>query len=84
MTVSNNPLPAPSRGRLILSLVGWLALCFAAAALGGFFMPGEWYAQLQKPSWNPPGWIFGPAWTALYTSMAVAAWLVWQRGGFMR
>lgn len=82
MTATHIAPAGPSRGWLILGLVGWLALCFAAAALGGFFMPGEWYAQLQKPSWNPPSWVFGPAWTALYTMMAIAAWLVWQRGGF--
>jgi tryptophan-rich sensory protein len=59
-----------------------LGLCFGAAAFGGFFGPAEWYATLKKPAWNPPGWVFGPVWTALYTMMAVAAWLVWQRGGF--
>ncbi len=71
-----------SRGKIILALGGWLLLCFAAAALGAFFMPGEWYAALRKPAWNPPSWIFGPVWTALYIMMAVAAWLVWRRGGW--
>lgn len=72
--------PRPSRKAF--GLVGWLLLCFAAAAFGSLFLPGEWYAQLRKPTWNPPSWIFGPVWTALYTMMAFAAWLVWGRGGF--
>ena len=71
-----------SRGKTILGLFGWLLACFAAAAMGGLFMPGEWYASLKKPSWNPPGWIFGPVWTALYAMMSVAAWLVWRQGGW--
>ncbi len=71
-----------SRTKTVPGLIGWLLLCFAAASLGALFMPGEWYAGLHKPAWNPPGWIFGPVWSALYTMMAVAAWLVWQRGGF--
>lgn len=72
----------PGIGVRVLALAGWLIACFGAASLGALFMPGEWYASLRKPSWNPPGWIFGPVWTALYTLMAVAAWLVWQQGGF--
>lgn len=75
--------PTLSLGKSILGLCGWLLLSFAPAALGAFFMPGEWYAGLNKPAWNPPSWVFGPVWSALYAMMAVAAWLVWRRGGFV-
>jgi tryptophan-rich sensory protein len=67
--------------RLIPALVVFLLVSFLPAAVGGFFGPGRWYADLAKPSWTPPGWVFGPVWTALYASMGVAAWLVWRRTG---
>jgi translocator protein len=72
----------PSARVQAFALVGWLALCFAAAGTAGFVSIDGWYAALQKPSWNPPAWVFGPAWTVLYLSMAVAAWLVWREGGW--
>jgi translocator protein len=75
---------ARSTPRLVLALILWLALSFAVAALGSWFTPGEWYATLEKPSWNPPSWVFGPVWTLLYVMMAIAAWLVWKCGGFSR
>jgi tryptophan-rich sensory protein len=40
----------------------------------------SWYAGLDKPPFNPPGWVFGVVWTVLYVLMAVAGWLGWRRG----
>ena len=59
-------------------LVGWLVICFATAAAGAPFAPDDWYAQLNRPAFAPPDYLFGPVWTVLYLCMAVAAWLVWK------
>jgi tryptophan-rich sensory protein len=76
-----------TRNRSILGLAGFLILSLAAGAIGGLWsapntQPGAWYYQIEKPSWTPPSWLFGPVWTTLYVMMAVAAWLVWKRGGW--
>jgi benzodiazapine receptor len=42
------------------------------------------YARLSQPTWAPPSWVFGPVWTVLYASIAVAGWLVWRRAGVNR
>jgi tryptophan-rich sensory protein len=62
-------------------LLIWIAIAFVPGLIGSQFMPGEWYAQLHKPSWTPPGYLFGPVWSFLYLCMGVAAWLVWKRAG---
>ncbi|MEM9356982.1 MAG: TspO/MBR family protein [Pseudomonadota bacterium] len=64
-----------------LSLIPFLVVVFGAAMTGAFFMPGEWYRSLSKPTWTPPDWLFAPAWTVLYIMIAVAGWLVWQSEG---
>jgi tryptophan-rich sensory protein len=60
--------PAPtSTGALrqALALAGWLLACFAAGPVGSQFTPGTWYAQLERPAWTPPLWVFGLAWSLL-------------------
>jgi benzodiazapine receptor len=67
-----------------LRLIFCLAVTFIAAGIGSLGMKGEdtwqWYEQLNKPSFQPPDWLFGPIWTVLYILMAAAVFLVWQRG----
>lgn len=67
-----------------LGLIGWLLVSLAAGAVGALATRNarEFYAGLVKPSWAPPGWLFGPVWTVLYLMMGVAAWLVWRQEGW--
>lgn len=59
---------------LIPLLVGSAGGGFTASEISG------WYAQLNKPSWNPPNWLFGPVWTILYILMGIALYLIWKAG----
>ncbi len=74
--------PGVSTAGQTIALLAWVGLCFLTAWIGSRFSPGEWYLQIQKPSWTPPGYLFGPVWSILYSSMGLAAWLVWRRSGF--
>ncbi len=63
-------------------LIVAIALCQLAGILGSVFTVSAiptWYATLVKPSWNPPSWVFGPAWIILYTLMGIALYRVWRK-----
>jgi len=74
----------PARQKQFAGLIAWLIASFIAAAIGGAasVKAGAFYAQLVRPEWAPPSWVFGPVWTVLYAMMGIAAWLVWRVAGF--
>lgn len=64
-----------------LKLAASIIICEGAGIIGSIFtMPaiGTWYFGIVKPSFNPPNWIFGPVWTALYLLMGISLYLVWK------
>jgi translocator protein len=63
----------------------WKPVAFAAAiaafvaVLGATATDlGPWYQSLAKPSWQPPDWLFGPAWTLIFALTAIAAVFAWN------
>jgi benzodiazapine receptor len=67
----------------VLILAAFVAANFAAGATGLLYRPGKWYRQLDKPSWRPPDWLFGPVWTVLYALIGFSGWLVWREAGLV-
>ena len=67
----------PKIVKLLLSLL----LPQIAGGLGAFFTLSsvqDWYLTINRPSWNPPSWLFGPVWTTLYVLMGIACFLIWK------
>jgi translocator protein len=64
------------------ALGAFAGLNVTAALSGALFRPGQWYDGLAKPWWRPPNWLFGPAWTVLYTMIAISGWLAWEASGW--
>ena len=72
--------PAP---RKIPALIGFIGAAFLAGAIGSWATYANvrtWFPLLNKPAWNPPGWLFAPVWTTLYVLMGIAIWRVWRTG----
>ena len=70
-------------GSATFKLIIAIVVCQLAGVIGSIFTVSAiptWYATLAKPALNPPSWVFGPVWTALYALMGIAAFLVWNQG----
>jgi tryptophan-rich sensory protein len=66
--------------RTILTYAVFIILVVTAGLVSGLGnMPGDWYATLQKPFFNPPAWLFGPVWTTLYVLIGIAGARIWMR-----
>ena len=64
-----------------ISLLPFIAAVFVTALSGAKYSPGSWYEELNKPSWQPPNWLFPIAWTILFIMIAISGWLVWREVG---
>lgn len=66
---------------LWISFVIFILLCLIVEIIGGLWTKetvSTWYPTINKPSWTPPGWIFGPVWSCLYIMIAVSGWLIYR------
>ena len=65
----------------IVTFILFLSITFSASFIGAFAtisFKEPWYSSLNKPTFNPPDWIFAPVWTTLYLIMTIAIWMFWH------
>lgn len=66
----------------IFKILVMIATCVGVGYLSSLFTRegvDTWYRTIEKPSFNPPDWVFAPVWTTLYIMMGLAAGLVWDK-----
>jgi len=59
-----------------------ILVCLLAGFIGSLFTTPSiptWYESLNKPSFNPPNWLFAPVWTTLYVLMGISAYMIWEK-----
>lgn len=66
---------------LLTIIVAVAAVTFVAIAGAALTRIDGWYRALRKPSWQPPDWLFGPAWTAIFGMVAASGVLAWRNAG---
>ncbi|MEL6986542.1 MAG: TspO/MBR family protein [Bacteroidota bacterium] len=70
----NNLYVKMAIGAVVCLVIGGLSGLATASSID------TWFTTINKPSWNPPNWIFGPMWTTLYILMGCAAGIIWHQG----
>lgn len=71
--------PRGNMKRAFIPLAFIIAVLAVGSVIGTVVRPGEWYAALNKPAFNPPNWVFAPVWSALYVMIGWAGSRVWVR-----
>ena len=68
---------------MILRIFLFLIINFGGLFIGGLFtgegVPSDWYQNLNKAPWTPPGWVFGAAWTTIMICFSVYMAILWEK-----
>lgn len=67
-----------------LMLVECVIFSMSAGLSGAIWSPDAWYFEIERPTWTPPPWLFGPVWTTLYVLIGISLWRMWVRDAMRR